>query len=141
MNATDTAHGRLADDEVIEASPRSFGLVFSGVFLVVALLPVWRGQPLRVWSLVVAVTFLVLAVARPRVLAPLSGIWQRVGMVLHHIVNPIVMAMLFYVVVTPFGVVVRQFGKGLHTDLRPDPGASSYWRHRKAAPIDMRKQF
>jgi predicted membrane metal-binding protein len=136
-------HEHLAqDEEPIEGSPRSFGFVFAAVFAVVGLLPLWRGQPVRPWALAVAGAFLVFAMAAPRLLAPLSRVWMRVGLLLHHVVNPIVMGVLFYLVITPFGLTMRLLGTGLATRLDADPAASTYWiSRRESPPSSMRNQF
>jgi hypothetical protein len=130
------------DDEVIQPSSRSFGLTFAVVFAVVALLPLWRGQPARAWAVVVAFALAGVALVAPAVLAPLSDLWQRVGLLLHRVVNPIVLGALFYLAVTPFGLVTRWFGKGLTGRLRPDPKAGTYWISRAdVPPSSMRNQF
>jgi len=72
----------------------------------------------------------------------LSRLWQRVGLMLHHVVNPIVMGVLFYLVVTPFGFVTRRLGKGLQIERSRNEGAPTYWRDRsEPRSIDMRNQF
>jgi len=140
-HASNGAHERLVDDHVIEASPRAFGLVFAGLFTIVALTPLWSGGPVRWWSLGLALVLAGVALARPVLLSPLSHLWQRVGLLLHRIVSPLVMGALFYLVVTPFAVAVRLAGS-LHLEVGPDPGATSYWRQREArTPGDMRNQF
>jgi Saxitoxin biosynthesis operon protein SxtJ len=138
-----TAHERLVDDdEVIESSPRAFGFLFAVVFTVVGVLPLWRQAPLRLWSLAVAAVFLVAALVIPSALGPLSRLWQRVGLVLHYVVNPLVMGALFYLAITPFGLVMRLFGRGLSVHLAPDARLSTYWRSRsESPPAGMRNQF
>lgn len=138
-----TVHEHLdRDEEAIAASPRSFGFVFAAVFALVGAWPLWDGGAPRIWALVLAVLFLVLALAAPAALAPLSRVWQRVGLLLHHIVNPIVMGVLFYGAVTPFGVGARLLGKGLRTRLDPDPRATTYWIPRDGSPpSSMTNQF
>jgi hypothetical protein len=130
------------EDEPVQASPRSFGIVFAAVFMFVGLAPLWHQAPVRAWSLAVATAFFIFAIAAPAALRPLSHVWQRVGLLLHHIVNPVVMGVLYYVVLTPFGLVMRLFGRGLSRDLAPDVSLSSYWRSRTDSPAaGMRHQF
>lgn len=142
MKAAGSAHEPLPEQDVIEASPRSFGLVFAGVFAIVGLWPLWDSEPVRLWSLIAAATFLLVAIGRPAALTPLSDWWQRLARLLHHVVNPVVMGVLFYLVVTPFGLVMRLLGKGPRRGFSPDPNASTYWRVRgPAPPSSMRNQF
>ena len=129
------------DEEVVGPSDRSFGFVFTGVFLVVALLPLWRGAAPRWWALAVAAVFLLLAVAAPRALAPANRLWLRIGLLLHRVVNPVVMAAVFYLVVTPFGFVMRRFNKSLTDRLRPDTAATTYWIRRDNGSSPMNQQF
>lgn len=129
--------------EVKTSSNRSFGVVFAVVFLIVALLPLLSGGDVRLWSLAVAAAFLALALAAPRLLAPLNWAWTRVGLVLHHVVNPIVMGVLFFLVVTPVGLIMRLSGKD-PLRLRLERGSGSYWIERRPpgpAPETMKNQF
>lgn len=142
MTANHT-HERLERvEEVAGPSNRSFGLVFAGVFVVVALAPLWRGSAPRPWAFAVAGAFTLVALALPRVLAPLNLAWYRLGLLLHRIVTPIVMAALFYLVLTPFAFVMRLFNKGLEQRLRIDRAASTYWVSRRDQPASrMDQQF
>jgi RsiW-degrading membrane proteinase PrsW (M82 family) len=103
-----TFHENLTGrDDVKVGSERSFGMVFAVVFIVIALLPLFtmsdqEGQ-MRIWALVVAAFFAGSALTMPRLLAPLNKLWFRFGLLLHKIVNPLVMGLLFYVTVTPIG--------------------------------------
>ena len=136
-------HERLdADDEVLAASPRSFGFLFAVVFAIVAAAPLWRGEPLRLWSALVAAALLLVAAVAPALLSPFSAGWQRLGLLLHHVINPLVMGALFYGAVTPFGLVMRLFGKGLTRRLGPDRAATTYWVSREGStPSSMKRQF
>lgn len=129
------------DEEVVGPSDRSFGLLFAAVFGLIALLPLWRGAPIRGWALALSVLSAVLALAWPRALAPLNRVWLHVGLLLHRVVNPLVMGVLFYLVVTPFAVVMRRVRRELTRRLRPDPSAPSYWIPRDGPASRMDQQF
>ena len=134
-----------ADGEPIRgSSDRAFGYVFAAVFAIVAAWPVVFGEGgLRWWAVAVAGVFLVLALMLPRVLAPLNRLWLRFGLLLHRVVNPLVMGLLFFLVLTPMGLIARACGKDF-LRLRRDPGAASYWLPRQPpgpAPDGMRNQF
>jgi hypothetical protein len=128
-------------EDVVGPSDRSFGLTFAFVFALVALLPLWRGGAPRWWALAGAAVILALAIAWPRVLAPANRLWLRLGLLLHRVVNPIVMGVLFYGVVTPFGLLMRLFRAGIARSLRPDRKATTYWTTRAPHPSRMEQQF
>lgn len=139
-----TAHERLSrEPEVRGSSDRSFGLVFATVFLAVGLWPLGRGGTLRVWALAVAGVFFAAALAGPSLLAPLNRLWTRFGLLLSKVTTPIVMGVLFYLVVTPTGLLMRLFGKD-PLRLSRDRVAGSYWIHREPpgpSPETMTNQF
>jgi len=116
-------------EDVRGSSNRSFGIVFAVVFTVIGLLPLMLGSGLRLWSLAVAALFLLFALAFPSVLAPLNRMWLRFGMFLHKIVSPIVLGIMFYLVITPIGLLMRAFGKD-PLRLAFDKQSSSYWIDR-----------
>jgi len=134
-------HGTPHDEEVVGPSDRSFGIVFTVVFTIVSLLPLWRGAPPRWWAAGVAAVFGLLALVWPRALAPANRLWLLFGLLLHRIVNPIVMGVVFYLVVTPFGLVMRRKRTGLNAMRRPDKAATSYWIPRADVPSQMDQQF
>ena len=131
------------EGEVKAGSERALGIVFSAVFAIVGLLPLWDGGRVRVWALVVAGVFLVLALAVPASLKPLNRAWFRLGMLLNRVVSPVVMGFLFYLTVTPIALVMRLAGKD-PLRLSFDRGSDSYWIVRDPpgpAPDTMQNQF
>ena len=125
------------------SSDRSFGLVFAAVFAIVGLIPLVRAQPARAWALGIAVAFVVVALVRPALLAPANRLWTRLGALLHRIVNPVVTGLLFYLAVTPTGLIIRAMGRD-PLRLRRDPAAESYWIRRDPPgppPESMPQQF
>ena len=131
------------DDTAGGSSDRSFGVVFTVVFTVVGLWPLIGGGSVRLWSLVVAGLFLLAALARPRVLAPLNRLWTRFGLLLHKITNPVIMGVVFFLAVTPTALIMRALGKDpLHR--RIDRSAKTYWIDRQPPgpePETMKQQF
>ena len=124
-------------------SDRNFGIVFASVFLLIALGPLWHGGALRWWALAVAGAFCSAAFVAPGVLRPLNIVWFKFGMALHHVVNPIVMGVIFFGAVTPMGLLLRALGKDL-LRLKQTPQTSTYWIEReRPAPVpgSMVKQF
>lgn len=117
------------ESAVKRSSDRAFGLTFAVVFALVALWPMLDGAPPRWWALAAVVGFTGLALAAPRLLAPFNRLWHGFGMLLGRLVNPLVMGLLFYLVVTPTGLILRAFGKD-PLRLKRDPDAASYWIER-----------
>ena len=101
------AHESFDRDEVKASSDRSFGFVFAAVFAIVAAWPVVFGGDLRLWALALAVAFLAAALAYPRILHPLNWLWFRIGVLLHHVVTPVVMGLIFVFGVLPTALIMR----------------------------------
>lgn len=124
-------------------SSRTFGFVFTGVFAIVALWPLFSGNPPRLWAAAVASAFLLIGLFAPRALGPLNRLWFRFGMLLNAVISPIVMAAIFFLAVTPTAIILRIFGKD-PLRLKRAPDASSYWIRRTPAgpdPETMKNQF
>lgn len=136
--------GEAHDEEVKGSSNRGFGLVFASVFCIVGLWPLTvEGGQMRMWSLGVAVVFLLVSLIAPNILAPANRLWTAFGLLLHKIVNPIIMALIFFVAVTPTALIFRMLGKD-PLRMRLDKAATSYWIHRTPpgpAPDSMPHQF
>lgn len=130
-------------ETVKRSSNRTFGFVFAAFFALIALLPVLRGHPVRRWALPSSAIFLLAAWTAPRLLAPLNRAWTGLGALLHAVVNPLVLGVLFYLVFTPFGWLLRRMGKDF-LRLRPAPEAPTYWIPRQPPgprPESMSRQF
>lgn len=138
------AHESYSRDENIDGSSnRTFGCVFAAFFGLVGLLPLITGRPPRIWALGGGGIFLLVALLFPSVLAPLNRLWTKLGLLLHRVVSPIALGIMFFLVITPMGLVMRALGKDpLRLRLRPD--AESYWIDRcppGPAPETMKDQF
>lgn len=138
------AHEELHREEHVEgSSDRSFGVVFAVVFAIIAAWPLLRGGSVRGWAAGVSVAFLVIALARPSLLSGLNRQWLKFGLLLGKIVSPIALGVLFYLVFTPMGVLMRLAGKD-PLRLKMDRAAGSYWIDRKPPgppPGSMTNQF
>jgi len=137
-------HEDFEQREAVKTSPdRSFGIVFTVVFCIVGAAPLIGGGGIFWWAVGIAGMFLALSLIRPRTLAPLNRLWTKFGLLLHHIVNPIVMGFLFFLVVTPIGLLMRALGKR-PLNLEFDREAKSYWIEREPPgpePESMKQQF
>jgi O-antigen/teichoic acid export membrane protein len=125
------SHESFERSAVVQGSSnRTLGLVFGAVFLIVGLYPWAFGSPVRLWSIVVAIVFGLIALALPGLLGPLNRGWTRFGLLLHKITSPIVLGVMFFGVVTPTGLLMRAFGKDL-LKLRRRSELPTYWVERE----------
>jgi hypothetical protein len=131
------------DENVNPSSNRTFGMVLAAFFALIGVLPLLRGHPLRVWALPLSGIFLLAALVAPAVLAPLNRVWTALGALLHKITNPIILGVFFYLVFTPFGSLLRLFGKDF-LRLKWVPDTESYWIVRQPPgppPESIANQF
>ena len=120
-------------------SNKSFGIVFFVFFLVVGLYPLINQDNLRIWSIVISIIFLILGLINSQILTPLNILWFKFGMLLGRFVSPIVMGLVFFLVVTPTGLIMRLFNKDL-LKLRKNKN-SSYWIKKPETKSEMKNQF
>ena len=138
------AHEDFARDEIVEGSSnRAFGVVFAAVFALIAGWPLLSGQDPRWWAAAIALAFLLVAFVAPGWLAAPNRAWMRLGLLLGRIVSPVVLAILFFAVFTPFGLFMRLFRRDpLRTAF--DRAAPTYWIERVPPgpdPAGMKDQF
>lgn len=120
----------LKREEAIDiGSDRSFGFVFCAVFMIIGLWPLLKHGPVRIWALVLAAIFLVIALVAPKLLAPLNRVWMKFGLLLAAVISPIFLGILFYLVFLPMGLVMRLVGNDA-LKLKLDRDARSYWVDR-----------
>ena len=126
-------------DKVKIGSNRSFGIVFFIFFLIVGTYPIFFQGELRIWSLIVSIIFLLLGIINSRFLTPLNLLRFKFGMLLGRVVSPIVMGLVFFLVVTPTGLIMRILNKDL---LRlKKKNIKTYWIERSSIKSDMKNQF
>jgi len=126
-------------DDVKISSNRSFGIVFFVVFLIIALFPLINDGNIRLWSLIVSLAFLALGLLNSKFLSPLNKIWFKFGLFLGKIISPIVMGLIFFLVVTPIGILMRILKKDL-LNLKMNNN-KSYWIEKSEPKSKMRNQF
>ena len=123
-----------------QSSNRSFGLLFFIVFLIIGLWPLKNGDNLNLYFSITSLFFLILGLLNSKLLSPLNKIWIKFGEILGIIIAPIIMALVYFVVLTPVSLVVRVFGKDL-LSLKFINKQQTYWINRKKNMGSMRKQF
>ena len=120
-------------------SNKSFGIIFFIVFLIIAFWPLLNNAEIRVWSIFVSLIFLLASLIKPKILSPLNYFWLKLGKFIGILVSPIVMAIIFFFVVTPVGFIMKILGKDLlNTKLK---NKSSYWIERDKIMKTMKRQF
>ena len=126
-------------DDIKISSNRSFGIVFFIVFLLISVYPLTNNDSIRIWSLVVSFIFLFLGVINSNLLYPLNKLWFKFGIILGKVVSPLVMGVIFFLVVTPIGLIMRLIGKDL-LNLKYN-GNKSYWIEKSGPKSKMKNQF
>ena len=120
-------------------SNRQFGFVFFTLFMIIALWPLLNGKEIRVWSLVIGFIFLILGLMNSKILTPLNKIWFKIGIFLGNFVSPIVMAIVFFLVVTPTSLIMKLLGKDV-LKIKKNK-TSTYWIDKSNLKSRMNKQF
>tara|TARA_B100000767_G_scaffold68834_1_gene65423 strand:+ start:467 stop:847 length:381 start_codon:yes stop_codon:yes gene_type:complete len=123
-----------------KSSNRSFGLLFFIVFLVIGLWPLKNGESLNIYLILIALIFFTLGLINSKLLSPLNNTWVKFGEILGMIIAPIIMALVYFVILTPVSLIVRMFGKDL-LGLKFIKKKSTYWIKRKKNLGSMKKQF
>tara|TARA_Y100000768_G_C23510480_1_gene465695 strand:- start:65 stop:445 length:381 start_codon:yes stop_codon:yes gene_type:complete len=119
---------------------RSFGILFFIVFLTLSLWPLTKEGELNLYLFVISLIFLILGLLNSSLLTPLNKIWIKFGEVLGKFIAPIVMAIVYFLILTPISLIVRLFGKDL-IGMKFNKNIKSYWIKRKKEMGTMDKQF
>ena len=130
-------------EEIKVSSNRSFGMVFTLVFLVVGIWQISTGKSLGWYFFASAILFFIVAITFPSLLGPFNRVWFKFGLLLGQAVNPVILGLVFFLVVTPIGTVRRLLGKD-SLQLKPKPNLKSYWIDRNPPGPklgSMTKQF
>ena len=123
-----------------KSSNKSFGLLFFVVFLGLGLWPIKNGENLNQYLIIISLIFLVLGLTNSKLLSPLNNTWVKFGEILGIIVAPLVMALVYFIILTPISLIVRIFGKDL-LGLKFLKKQDTYWIKRKKNLNSMKKQF
>lgn len=110
---------------------RSFGLMLAACLLAAGSYRAWHGFPSMPTLAILAAGALAAAAAllRPALLDPVARVWLRLGEIIGMVVSPVVLAVIFFLLITPVAIVARLLGRD---ELRlKRPRATSYWVARK----------
>ena len=122
-----------------KSTNRNFGIVFFLFFLIVSIFPLFKDGNIRIWSLIIAIIFLILGLLNSKILTPLNKIWFKFGILLGNFVSPIVMGIVFFAIVTPTSLIMRVLGKNL-LNLKKG-NKKTYWIERSKIKSKMKNQF
>ena len=120
-------------------SNRNFGIVFFTVFLIISFWPLLNDGNIKVWSVILAIFFLILGLLNSRILTPLNKVWYKLGILLGSVVSPFVMGIVVFAVVTPTSLLMKIFGKNL-LGIKKD-NKKSYWVEKSQIKSKMKNQF
>ena len=127
------------DQSIKQPSNRNFGIVFFIVFIFIAFYPLINGGSIRLSFLFIAIIFLILGILNSRFLTPLNKLWFKFGIFLGKIISPIIMGIIFFLVVTPIGLIMRLIGKDV-LNLKYSH-YKSYWIEKTGPKSKMKNQF
>ena len=120
-------------------SNKNFGIVFSIIFFLICLYPLLNNENIRLWSLFLSLIFLFLGYLNSKILTPLNKIWFQFGIFLGKTISPLIMGIIFFLVVTPTGLLMRLFKKDL-LNLKFNNN-KTYWIEKKEPKSRMKDQF
>ena len=123
-----------------QSSNRSFGLLFFIVFIAVVLWPLIKDEAVNIYLILISLFFLIFGLVNSKILSPFNKAWIKFGEILGLIIAPIIMALVYFLVLTPISIIVRIFGKDL-LGLKFNKKQDTYWIERKKKLGPMKKQF
>jgi len=101
--------------------------------------PILNENEIRIWSVIISLIFLILGLLNSKILTPLNKVWFRFGILLGNFIAPIVMGAVFFLAVTPTGILMKLFGKDL-INLKKN-NKKTYWIEKKEIKSSMKNQF
>jgi len=120
-------------------SNRNFGIFFSFIFIIISFWPLKDGDSIKIWSLSISLIFLILGLLNSNILSPLNKAWFKLGVYLGNIISPMIMAIIFFLLITPIGLLMRILNKDL-INLKKG-NKKSYWIKKKNYSTNMDNQF
>ena len=123
-----------------QSSNRSFGLLFFIFFIVFGLWPVIKGETANIYLILISLFFLIFGLINSKILSPFNKAWIKLGEILGLIIAPIIMALVYFIILTPISLILRMFGKDL-LGLKFMKKKDTYWIKRVKKLGTMKKQF
>ena len=129
----------MKDSNIKIGTNKSFGIVFFIFFSIVSVFPLLKDGNIRIWSLIIAIIFLILGLLNSKILTPLNKIWFKFGILLSSFISPVVMGIVFFGIVTPTSLIMKVLGKNL-LNLKKG-NKKTYWVERSVVKSRMKNQF
>ena len=123
-----------------KSSNKSFGIVFFIFFLLVSLYPLLKDNEIRYWSLILSLVFLILGLINSKLLSPLNKLWFKFGVFLGKVISPFIMFIIFFLIVTPIGMIMRILKKDL-LNIEFNDKKKTYWIEKSGPKSKMKNQF
>jgi hypothetical protein len=127
------------NNDIKIGSNRSFGIIFFIVFLLIAIYPLTKNGEIKIWFVIISLIFLILGLLNSKILSPLNQFWFKFGIFLGKMISPLIMGIIFFLMVTPIGLIMRLLGKDL-LNLKYNVN-KSYWVEKKGPKSKMKNQF
>ena len=127
MNSNSTEPGQI----------RKFGIITLIFFGTLCTVGIWAGKPFPTYLFgflsILGLGFILI----PSQLRPVYGTWLRITHFIGRIVTTLILALAYYLVITPSAIIKRLFG-GTPIPLKPDKSSRSYWvtRNEPAQPTE-----
>lgn len=118
---------------------KSFGILLFFVFTFISLWPLLSKNEVRIWSLAIAIIFLITAILKPKLLSPFTKLWMKLGELIGKFISPIIIGTIFFLLLTPIGLLMKMFKKDL-LNLKFSKN-ETYWVNRKTKINSMDKQY
>ncbi len=129
----------MKNDNIKIGSNKTFGIFFAIVFLIIAFWPLINGNSIRNWPIPIAIIFLILGVFNSKLLSPLNKLWIKFGLFLGLIVSPLIMGLIYFLVATPTGLIMKLFKKDI-LNLKFNK-SKTYWLEKDKNKSTMKNQF
>jgi len=129
-------------NEIKIGSNKSFGIVFSIFFALIAAYVFYKFENISILLIFLSILFLVLGLIKSILLTPLNILWFKFGIFLSKLISPIIMALIFFVVVTPLALLAKIVKKDfLELDKKKNKKRLSYWIEKEKYNNSMKDQF
>lgn len=129
----------ILDNSVKVGSSRKFGLIICTFFLILSLAPLLKNNSIRIWALVLSISFGTLAIFIPSSLNHINKAWMNLGEILRKVTTPVILFILFFFVLTPIALILKILKKdllNLHFS-----NSSSYWIKDQGIEMSLKDQF
>ncbi len=117
----------MKDIKKTEKELKEFGMIMGLVILIITGVLVWKQHPAWYPFFSLAFVFILSGIIYPPSLTLIERWWMKFGMTMGHIMTHIILTLMFFLVMTPIGFLLRLFGKKL-LDTQPDPSLKTYWK-------------